>query len=287
MHPVCNISLSLLSLGAEWHQVQRVLQAVNKRNGQAFSAADEANLKLFSMHLGNTLTKSRLYASILWAFKSQMSSMRTCLWQPSSWFRQRAFWIMLQRVEAWLHVWKVIICMTSRKHHWMEPAVWRSLYRSCAPCRFEKQRLETLNEGIRDINAPSLTLDNLVAAINKWGSLCTVLALLVILIHLTYSLPTHIALTLALESTCSPWLPFSSWVDLGVCWPIRRMPVRKSWMREESGAAHQCLLWQVDVLSAAMRAGDAVFLRCWALPDVDTMGALVQPGRKLDGKAFP
>ena len=33
--------------------------------------------------------------------------------------------------------------------------------------RFEKQRLEMLNEGIRGINAPALTLDELVSVINK------------------------------------------------------------------------------------------------------------------------
>lgn len=41
------------------------LQAVNKSRGSVFRAADEANLELFGVHLGNTLTKSRLYASIL------------------------------------------------------------------------------------------------------------------------------------------------------------------------------------------------------------------------------
>ena len=34
-------------------------------------------------------------------------------------------------------------------------------------CRFEKQRLEKLNEGIREINIPFSTLDNLVTAINR------------------------------------------------------------------------------------------------------------------------
>ncbi len=35
--------------------------------------------------------------------------------------------------------------------------------------RFEKQRLEMLNEGIREINGPLLTLDDLVAATNKYS----------------------------------------------------------------------------------------------------------------------
>ena len=42
-----------------------MVQAVNKIGDLAFTPGDEANLKLFSVHLGNTLTKSRLYASIL------------------------------------------------------------------------------------------------------------------------------------------------------------------------------------------------------------------------------
>ena len=46
-------------------------------------------------------------------------------------------------------------------------------------CRFEKQRLEKLNEGIREINIPFSTLDNLVTAINRqaWDgpSLCQLL----------------------------------------------------------------------------------------------------------------
>ena len=41
------------------------VQAVNKLAGTCFSTADEANLELFGVHLGNTLTKSRLYASIM------------------------------------------------------------------------------------------------------------------------------------------------------------------------------------------------------------------------------
>ena len=41
------------------------VQAVNKLAGTCFSTVDEANLELFGVHLGNTLTKSRLYASIM------------------------------------------------------------------------------------------------------------------------------------------------------------------------------------------------------------------------------
>jgi len=47
------------------HVVAFCLQAVNKAGGSSFLPADEANLQLFSVHLGNTLTKSRLYASIM------------------------------------------------------------------------------------------------------------------------------------------------------------------------------------------------------------------------------
>lgn len=36
-------------------------------------------------------------------------------------------------------------------------------------CRFEKQRLERLHEGIREINNPSFTLDCLVTAIDRYG----------------------------------------------------------------------------------------------------------------------
>ncbi len=38
-----------------------VLQALNKRGNMPFSMADERNLELFGMHLGNTLAKARLH----------------------------------------------------------------------------------------------------------------------------------------------------------------------------------------------------------------------------------
>ncbi len=37
------------------------LQALNKRGGAPFTNRDEHVLKLFSMHLGNTLAKARLH----------------------------------------------------------------------------------------------------------------------------------------------------------------------------------------------------------------------------------
>ena len=39
-----------------------VLQALNKRGGADFSAADERHLRLFSVHLGATIARARLYA---------------------------------------------------------------------------------------------------------------------------------------------------------------------------------------------------------------------------------
>lgn len=40
---------------------RRRAQALNKRGGADFSAVDEQHLKLFSVHLGNTLAKIRFY----------------------------------------------------------------------------------------------------------------------------------------------------------------------------------------------------------------------------------
>lgn len=39
----------------------RRAQALNKRGGADFSPIDEEHLKLFSVHLGNTLAKIRFY----------------------------------------------------------------------------------------------------------------------------------------------------------------------------------------------------------------------------------
>lgn len=36
-------------------------QALNKRDGLAFTARDERNLRLFGTHLGNALAKARLH----------------------------------------------------------------------------------------------------------------------------------------------------------------------------------------------------------------------------------
>jgi hypothetical protein len=39
----------------------RAPQALNKRDGADFSAVDEQHLRLFSVHLGNTLAKIRYF----------------------------------------------------------------------------------------------------------------------------------------------------------------------------------------------------------------------------------
>lgn len=41
-----------------------VAQALNKVAGP-FTALDEANLELFGVHLGNTLSKSRFYTAVM------------------------------------------------------------------------------------------------------------------------------------------------------------------------------------------------------------------------------
>jgi hypothetical protein len=43
-----------------------VLQALNTRSGKPFTQDDQANLNLFSVHLGNTLSKSKLHEQVGW-----------------------------------------------------------------------------------------------------------------------------------------------------------------------------------------------------------------------------
>jgi GAF domain-containing protein len=54
-----------------------VLQALNTRSGQCFTAQDETNLKLFGVHLGNTLSKAKLHEQVK-REKERMATLSNC-----------------------------------------------------------------------------------------------------------------------------------------------------------------------------------------------------------------
>ncbi|KAG2484698.1 hypothetical protein HYH03_016527 [Edaphochlamys debaryana] len=100
-----------------------VLQALNKAGDQAFTAADERNLKLFGTHLGNTLVKAKLHETakrekarlqaIYTTFKTlsmaeevgQMVVVATAALEQRIILAERAMFFLVDapRGELWLH----------------------------------------------------------------------------------------------------------------------------------------------------------------------------------------